>query len=815
MRRVVPLLTALVLAAGSARAFVWPSTVERVAAGLAAEDPVTRKHAAKKLALLPARSARRLGAPLLDDPDVDIRIAALDALLLFGTSGLGGRVMGWLGDADPRARRAAAEALSRDPVPSAVGALGRSLSDPDAAVRAASARALGASRLPAAVVPLLGRLDDQDPDVREAVAMALSRIHDQSAVVPLIGRIQDSRPNVRRSVARALGALGDARAASALVLLLRDADGLVRTAALEALGDLRATEAELPIASLLVDERRPEVRQAALNALSSIPSEGGLVALIAALEGDDPREDSPVRAALVRAGDRAVPKLSECLRGQPAPNLAEGCVLTLGEMRAPRAADIVVEALRRGVVRPRTALRALGAARNPAALGTVLEYLSAEDPWVRLAAIDAASALLDPREPDGRAVDPVLRALDAAHGRRTERTALVSLLGKTGSPRAVPWLTALASSASDPVLRLSAVKALGELGRAGQDAALMEALAAPESTIRLAASMALRATASPRSLPPLIHRLEVAAEQDRDAIALALAGSVAGSQDEAMLGRLEGLVRATDGGRRDALIEALGEARGSAGSAPLVRLLAGGTEPATRAKVAEALSTHPEARSALATLAADPDPAVRANAVWSLGVVGNRADAALLEARVADRDVTVAGNAAAALGLLSHGGASVREPLCHALSDERPYVRANALAALGVVHARCGVENALLATDPSEIVRARAARLVSTVRGPDADADRDSLSRCAAEDPSGEVAAACRSQARTGSRPASSILVFVVPSGATVPVPRAPFTLVRADGLSRLGLADRRGAVHEALTPAGEVHLDIPAPLVW
>lgn len=801
-----------VLFAGSARAFVWPSTVERVAAGLSAEDPVVRKRAALKLVLLPAASARRIATPLLDDPDPDIRIAALDALLLSGSEGLGARVLSWLGDSEARVRRAAAEALSRAPVPEAVGPLGRTLSDPDTSVRVASAKALGASGLPRAVAPLLGRLDDSDPEVREAAVAALARIHDASAVVPLIGRIQDSRPNVRRSVARALGALGDVRAASALILLLRDPDEFVRTAALEALGELRATDAALPISSLLAEERRAGVRRAALDALSAIPSETGLGVLVSALESEDPRDDSPVRAALVRAGERAVPKLAECLRGQPAPNLADGCALALGEMRAARAAEIIVEALRRGVVRPRTALRALGASENPAALGTVLEYLSAPDPWVRLAAIDAASALLDPSSPDGRAVEPIVRALDAAHGRRAERAALVTLLGRTGSTRAVPRLSMLAG-ATDASLRLAAVKALGEVGRAGQDAVLIDALAAPESTIRIAAAMSLRRTADAKSLPLLLDRLEIAAEQDRDTVALALAGPVAMSRDATAIGRLEALARESDGGRRDALLEALAAAPGALGSAPLVRLLKDGADPATRAKIAESLATHVEARPTLLELSADPDASVRANAVWSLGVLANRGDAAVLQARTGDRDVTVAGNAVAALGLLSRAGASVREPLCRALSDGRSYVRANALAALGVARARCEMERRLLVTDPSEIVRVRAARLLAAVAAPDPIKDRAALNQCAAEDPSGDVAAACSSGAKTVPDGATSVLVYVLPSGASSPVSRAPFTLVRADGLSRLGFADRRGAVHEVRAPLGPIHLDIPAPL--
>jgi hypothetical protein len=49
--------------------------------------------------------------------------------------------------------------------------------------------------------------------------------------------------------------------------------------------------------------------------------------------------------------------------------------------------------------------------------------------------------------------------------------------------------------------------------------------------------------------------------------------------------------------------------------------------------------------------------------------------------------------------------------------------------------------------------------------------------------------------------------------GSAEPAPRAPFALLRADGLMRLGLTDRRGEVFELDAPRGYVSLAVPAPL--
>jgi HEAT repeat protein len=815
-RWTLPLVLTGCLVSANAGAFVWPSTVERAARDLNSQDVAARRHAAKQLAGFPRHSVARLGIPALGDPDPDVRVATLEALLAARVDGLGERVIAWLADPEARVRRAAAEALVRQPNASAVAPLSRVLGDPDAAVRAAAARALGSSVAPAAVVALLGRLDDTDAEVREAVASALARIGDRAAVVPLIGKIQDTRPNVRRSVAFALGALGDGRASSALTLLLRDSDEAVRIAALKALGALAAGDAALAVISLLEEERRPQVRDAALQALAQMPSDAGIDALMKALAGDDPREKSPVREALARTGMRAVPRLKACLAGQPTFNLADGCALVLGEIRAEGSVDAISQALRRGVVRPRAALAALAACADHHALSIVVEYLAVDDPWVRRAAVEAAHALLDQTDPDGRAVEPILRALDAAHGRKAERVALVTLLGKTGSPRAAPMLAALAADKADPSLRLSAIEALGLVEHAKQEPVLIGALSDEYSAIRLAAALALRHGATQAVASALLDRYERAAEQDRMALLVALGGPLAVTTDPAIVSRVERLVASSEGEDRDRLIEALGRAKGKLGSAPLARLVDGADAP-TRAKVAEALATHAEALATLERLSADTDPSVRANAVWAMGSVAPASDATALQARLADSDPSVAGNAAAALGRLGLRGAAVAAPLCAALRNPLPYARANALASLANLAVRCDAESArsLLASDPAEVVRIAAARLISRVPAPDRDKDRLALGRCIDEDPSGDVAAACVAEAVPLPARNADVSIYVVPTGASTPVPLSPFALLRADGLARLGVTDRAGSVYEHDAPRGTVRLGIPAALVF
>jgi hypothetical protein len=90
--------------------------------------------------------------------------------------------------------------------------------------------------------------------------------------------------------------------------------------------------------------------------------------------------------------------------------------------------------------------------------------------------------------------------------------------------------------------------------------------------------------------------------------------------------------------------------------------------------------------------------------------------------------------------------------------------------------------------------------------------DHHALAQCASEDTNGSVASRCRRPLARAHGDAP-VTVFVVPEGRTSPVPNAPFALLRADGMIRAGLADRRGAVFERFAPDGTLSLLVPAAL--
>ncbi|AUX40913.1 phosphohydrolase [Sorangium cellulosum] len=900
LRRRLPSLLLAVAAAlaapEDAAAFLWPNVPEQIGRALASGDVSERRLAATRVGELAPETALGLIQKGMSDPDVEVRLHLARAAVSFRMPRAGDLVVEWLGEGDARLRLAACDVIRAAPTDRSVVALGRVLGDPDPHVRIAAAAAMGAAGLPDAVSPLLGHLDDGAPEVRAEVARALGRIGDARAVVPLIGKVQDAVPEVRRATARALGELGDARAVSALILALQDQAQDVRVEAVTALGRLRSDEATPAIAELVAASpgglggsgafpgaraadggtSSNDVREAAFRALGRIGSDAAVRVLLAALAKDDPAAPrSAVRDALVSAGraaaalapapagaggaagasaagagaatgatvqkNAAVPALIAALAAAPSANTAAGAALVLGELKAREGLPALVRGMQRGVVPLRHGLRALSALGDPAALPSVLELLGDADPSVRREAIRAATALLDPARPDGRAVDPARALLNDPATPPDEKLALVRLLGRTGSPRAQEVLLPLAKARSGP-LRLAVIEALGAARAAGKlgaavDAALLEALDDESGDVRLRAAVALSRVAGPGIARDLLKRLTVAAEQDRGALGIALSGALSragdagGAKDSAAddLARdVAAAVASAPDAARDALLEGLGRMRGQAAGAALARM-ASAAPIDDRRKIAEALAGHaghPGAAAALRKLAGDPDPGVRANAVWSLGAIGDKDALPLLLPLVKDPDAAVAGNAAGALGRLA-GRAPASAPraaaaLCAAFSDARPYVRANALAGLTVSGARCDGAAArdLLARDPAEAVRLAAADHLAQVGGEDG---RRALARCASEDRNATVAARCAHAAPPRAPPsgAEDVVVFVVPfdagrgdAGRDAPVPRAPFALVRADGLMRLGVADRRGELFERAAPRGPLRLAVPAPLV-
>ena len=820
LARLALALALVPLASTSAQALVWPDVAERVARDMGSSDPSTRHAAARDLSALGAKRAGPLVLQALADPDDDVRLLAADAAMRLRIAGATDAMVSWLNAAYPRLRRKACEVAKALPDPRTVPALSRTLGDADAEVRAAAAEALGRQPSPDAVPPLLGRLDDPAPAVRVAIVAALARLADVRAVVPLVGKVQDSAADVRQAVARALGDLGDTRASAALVLILRDQNNEVRRDALASLGRLRSAEAVDAI-SPFATERTSPLRVAALAALGRIGTPDAIRLLVGALgtaeEASTTLERTPVRDALVvaastEAGRRlVVDAMRVLLTGSSSPQAVTGAAWVLGELHAGEEAATIVAAMRRGALGTAAGLHALRGAGTVQEVPVVLEFVADPSAQVRAEAEAAAAELLDPDHPDGRAVEPLAAALRDPAISPPEQARLADLLGRTGAPRAAPVLIDL-THAHDPVLALSAIDALGTLGPTGLasvDDALLQLLSSAEAATRLHAAVAISDASGARARDSLLGKLDGGDEVDRAAVLTALCGLLPRVPSEAAVTRLKEALSLSAGPDRDGAIEALGRAPLASAVRALVEV-SRSDEAIDRRAAAVLSAAHAGDAQALAlarALLRDPDASVRAQAAWALGSLGDASDTPSLLAAARQAEADGATNAAAAIGRLSaRTHASDATPLCSLTGDTRPYVRANALAGLAMTGLRCGkgaTERALLADDPVEDVRASAAAAVGT--SPAAD-DLRALERCARTDPSGSVAARCRTRTPKPTH-THAALIYVVPENATAPHPGAAYAMVFSDGTIRAGNTDRRGAVFDPVAPEGVVTL--------
>lgn len=826
MRRAVTIAVLSCLSwTGSARALVWPDVPERVERGLASPDPATRRSAARELASLGPGRATPLVLRALGDADVEVRLAAAQSAIRLRIAPATDTALGWLGEREVRLRIAACDVALALPSARAVPALARALADADPQVRASCADALGAQASPDAVTPLSGKLDDPTPNVRAQVARALAKLGDPRAVVPLVGKVQDSVPEVRQAVVRALGDLGDGRATQALLLALRDNVADVKVEALAALGRLRAPEAASAIAPLVV-ERNPAVRHAALVALGRIASPDAVRALVRALgtqeDASGTLERTPVRDALVAAGSPAIGELTGLLERPISPQVAASAAWVLGELRATASAPAIVSALRKGNLPPAAALRALAGAGTAETVPVVLEFVADPSPVVRGEALRAATALLDPTKPDGRAVEPLAATLRDPRTSPDERASVATLLGRTGAPRAARELALLVTS-KDTALRLAAIDALGALGSAAPkapggvaDDALVPLLGDGDPAVRLHAAVALAQSGGLPARSALLGKLGGGHEMDRFALLTALGGVLERHPEDAAAARVLGELAVAAGPERDAVIEAAGRAR----LPSVLRALestAEGADVDDRRAVAAVLGAHRGAPSALALarkLTTDADATVRAQAAFTLGALGDLSTLTVVVPLARAGEADLATNAAAAIARIAAAtgkpaAAAIVGAACPMLADGRAAVRANALAALAFAGGRCGdgrKERALLSEDPSELVRGAAARAITAA--PRAE-DRAALDRCATGGRSAEVAQLCHPAARAAAspRPARAVTVFVVGEGDATAKPRAPFLLEYAGGVLRAGVADRRGATFDPAAPAGDVVL--------
>jgi HEAT repeat protein len=193
---------------------------------------VARGRAALLWARLGLDGAERAVAPLMEDPDPDVRAAATQALATCQSDEAAWALLRALREGHVEPERVV-ERLTGE---WAVEPLLNALRQPSfAAVRPWLAEALGFTRDPRAERPLVELLLRGDAEQRIRACRALGRLGQPTSAAVLVTALGDPSAHVRGQAARGLGELRERRSVEALVNLMDDGSWWVRARAAEAL----------------------------------------------------------------------------------------------------------------------------------------------------------------------------------------------------------------------------------------------------------------------------------------------------------------------------------------------------------------------------------------------------------------------------------------------------------------------------------------------------------------------------------------------------------------------------------------------------
>jgi HEAT repeat protein len=206
----------------------------RLSADLGSRRAITRARAAYLLSRPGTAAAVEQLAPLLSDPDPDVRLVACSGLARA---------------AKPRAAEVlisglAAEALPPERIierlgaPWAVETILTTLKNGPTLVDASLVRALGIARDPRAAGPLAELLGSDSIEVRISAARSLGRVGGPACVPALVEALSSEVWAVRAQAAKSLGALGATDALAPLERCLSDRAWWVRANAARALREL-------------------------------------------------------------------------------------------------------------------------------------------------------------------------------------------------------------------------------------------------------------------------------------------------------------------------------------------------------------------------------------------------------------------------------------------------------------------------------------------------------------------------------------------------------------------------------------------------
>lgn len=229
--------------------------------------------------------------PLLKDPEVRVRVAAVEALCHLKPSKGCDVLLHYARAPNPDERTAAIRALVERQSTELFPILKEASENQQPSVRGAAATGFG--RLPSAeALAILSRLlKDPLPPVRIAAAVSLGKFHALNSGPPLINALQDRDAAVRAFVIGALLEHGERYevVADSVRALINTKEPAVRAAVARALGYAGGTNRAPAWAALtvLVQDTVPRVRMAAIRSMTKVDGAGAWTVLKDGLHDED------------------------------------------------------------------------------------------------------------------------------------------------------------------------------------------------------------------------------------------------------------------------------------------------------------------------------------------------------------------------------------------------------------------------------------------------------------------------------------------------------------------------------------------------
>jgi len=289
------------------------------------------------------------------------------------------------------------------------------------------------ARIPSASPALTKTLQEAHPIIRGRVADVLSLRKDPKTVPVLLEALKGEYYTVRTRAAIALGRIGDRQAIDPLLAALKDPEDEVRIAACLGLGFFKDPNTFDDIATVLLDDPKIEVRQAAAKALGNTAHPAASQYLMEALHDSFWWYEREVAAgdllsAIEKMGSVAVLSLIEALRDKEGTARKFAATL-LGNIGDPRGIEPLGSALYDlhhdvGEV----SAQALAKFGVPS-FEILVEALEHPEIWVRIHSVDVLPLVNEPRvglvllemlkDPEREVKKHVIQAMGVLKDKRT------------------------------------------------------------------------------------------------------------------------------------------------------------------------------------------------------------------------------------------------------------------------------------------------------------------------------------------------------------------------------------------------------------